>query len=145
MPKRKMTPARKAAIAKWQRAGSLSRKGKKASLLKSPILDMVRPEIRSQMLIPTGKRTLLWHRTTPNAADSLVREQNWGHSKFAKAKGVSWFTQGKKPSEFYGKALVSVKVPRKMLKVDESMNSYYPPPMRVAIKDLQGRKFRREL
>lgn len=142
MPKRKMTPARKAAIAKWQRAGALSRKGKRASLLKSPILDMVRPGLKSKMLIPTGKKTLLWHRTTPEAAEKIVREQNWGHNRFAKEKGISWFTQGKKPPEFYGKALVSVKVPHKKV-THEAFTKIGQRYVNVRNKDLEGRKARR--
>ena len=176
MPKRRMTPARKAAIAKWQRAGANSRKGNSnnriqkwsAAELSAPrrIPKNIQQEINhindlkrkvgwraldSQKPVPTGKNITLMHYTTPERAARIVKEgfttKHGTNTMYSNLKDANYMygvlpVAAPKWSGF-GKALVSVRVPRRMAKIDQSMNTYYPPPRRIAIRNLQGRKFKR--
>jgi hypothetical protein len=146
MPKRRMTPARKAAIAKWQRAGANSRKGYTAggqariNELKKMGLN---PDVKKA--VPVGKNITMYHRTTVEAANLIVRQG------FRPGKGQLMdrsHVYGVLPVvsenwKLYGKAVVAVRIPRKLASVDRTMDTFYPPPMKVAFKDLKGRKVRR--
>ncbi len=160
MPKRRMTPARKMQIAQWQAAGARARKRKpnKAIQAEKAKIAAIKKKIGGWAIdqhkpVPLGKMVRLYHYTSPERAGRILKEgftnKNGTNTMYNDLKDANYMygviPLVKNKWSGYGKALVSVKVPRKMLKVDESMNSYYPPPMRVAIKDLQGRKFRREL
>ena len=157
MPKRRMTPARKAAIAKWQAAGARSRKSRVkrwsakelaeprkdafAFIDKDPKYQIVRPELRRTMLIPSGKNMRLYHRTKPENVGSILKN-GFGRNKRSKTHGSSWFTQGTKPPPGYGSALLSVTIPRKKVKHEDFTR---PGQRFVYVKntDLVGVKIRK--
>ena len=93
----------------------------------------------------------LYHYTSPERAGRILKEgftnKNGTNTTYNDLNDANYMygvvPLVKDKWSGYGKALVSVRVPRRMLKVDESMNSYYPPPMRIAISNLKGRKFKR--
>lgn len=104
--------------------------------------------------IPVGKNVLLIHRTTPQAADSIVAEQRMrGRYKYynggnGKKDARAFFTpaSSKSGAKFYGgfgTAAVSVRVPRKLMQRDNFTEHRYYGAVTVALKDLQGRKIRR--
>lgn len=154
MPKRKMTPARRAQIAQWQRKGQQSRKAKganniqrwSASELSTPrkppkVLTKGWKEYRA----PLGKTVLLYHNTTAARADAIVKERKWKTSvsprnvyfRPASVKG-NW--------EYYGKSTVAVRVPRKLLRLEaggKSLVGYAESTYTVDKYKLTGRKVRR--
>ena len=99
----------------------------------------------------TGKTVRIYNYTTPERATKILKEgfsykggtftmyNNLDDAKYM----YGTLPQAHKRWAGYGKALVSVRVPHRMVKVDESMNTFNPPPMRVAISNLKGRKFKR--
>ncbi len=93
-------------------------------------------------LVPTGKNTLLYHRTDEFAAGQIVKTKAWksGPAKFSGKPGRSWFSVGGPipHTAYYGKALLAVSVPRKMVKPDA-----LPGYVSVANSVLKGRKVRR--
>lgn len=100
---------------------------------------------------PTGKLVTLMHRTSAANASKILKEgfkstqTNTPIGVLSKA-GPSVY--GVLPSvvnkwKGYGEAVVAVRVPRRLVHIDESMSTYNPPPIRVAVKDLAGRKIRR--
>lgn len=174
MPKKRMTAARKAQIAKWQSAGANSRKAAAGSRIKrwsaselaeprrissaqkaaQAHIDALKKKVGSVDLskpLPTGKTVLLFHRTSVEAAKSIVRE-GFSNKKGHKTPGLSndeknhaFFVHPKTVDNWrgYGEAIVGVKVPRKLIKKDETMSTYYPAPVKVLLSDLKGRKVRR--
>ena len=110
MPKRRMTAARLLQIATWQKAGVSARK-------KPRVIDNALWQ--GKKIIPTGKNTLLYHRTTEFSADKIGKTKRWvsGSTSFSGVRGKSWFSRGGPVTNhgFYGNALVTVKVPRKMV------------------------------
>lgn len=131
MPKRRMTAARILQIATWQKAGANSPRRTPAAV--SSALFMGRK------VIPTGKKTLLYHRTNPFNADKIVKTRRWisGGTAWNNGHGRSWFTMlgPSTRSGYYGKAVVSVKVPRKMVRIEHPYSSAFAT---VANKDLKG-------
>jgi len=157
MPKRRMTPARKAAIAKWQKAGANSRKGNvkpwSASELAAPrkqptiVANSLWAHGNPKRLIPTGKNTLLYHRTRSSSADSIVKSRKWisGAREFSGRRGYSWFSKGGPTgaSGFYGSALVTVSVPRKLVQSVGYNRQDGIEFVQVKNSVLKGRKVRR--
>lgn len=146
MPKRRMTPARKRQIAQWQAAGARARKGYTAGN-QARINELqkmgLNPDVKK--VVPVGKNIRLFHRTTPEAAEKILKEG------FKPGKGKLMdknYVYGVLPIaskywKLYGKAVVSVRVPRKLAEVDRTMDTFYPPPIRVSFRNLKGRKVRR--
>jgi len=100
--------------------------------------------------IPVGKNVLLIHRTKPDRADNIVKEQRfYGRYKNGdKSTARAFFTPASSRSgarfySFFGESAVSVRVPRKLLKRDNQAEYKYYGAVTVALKDLQGRKIRR--
>lgn len=161
MPKRRMTPARKAAIAKWQRAGVNARKKKAKSNVKrwsAKELAAKRKDPRvidtykylkgpDAKIIPTGKNTLLYHRTRSTSADSIVKSRKWisGAREFSGRRGYSWFSKGgpTEASGFYGSGLVTVSVPRKHVQSVGYNRQDGIEFVQVKNSVLKGRKVRR--
>lgn len=124
MPKRKMTPARKAQIAKWQKAGAAARKR----------------SIARKAELPTGKNTLLVHYTYPSNAKAIIKSRKWTDT-FG-GTDVSSFSRWnhRKRFEVYGPVMLTVSVPRKLVqrnKID------FPYERYVKHSDLAGRKVTR--
>lgn len=146
MPKRRMTPARKRQIAQWQAAGAKARKGYTAGN-QARINELqkmgLNPDVKK--VVPVGKNITMYHRTTPEAAAKIVKQG------FKPGKGQLMdrnYVYGVLPIvsekwKLYGKAVVAVRVPRRVASVDRTMDTYYPPPIKVSFKDLVGRKVRR--
>lgn len=122
MPKRRMTPARKAQIAKWQRAGAKAKKAKATGT-------------------PTGKNSLLFHRTDWESASKVVREQRFRRQPFSDGPYV-YFTRPSRTFDFteYGPAMLSVSVPRKLVQKNPEIAGTF----RVSFKNLRGRKITAE-
>ena len=114
--------------------------------------------------IPTGKNVLLIHRTSTKAAESIVAQQMfkpraWGHQKPKDGKVFFTPASSKSGRDFYsrafGKAAVSVRVSRKVMKPDDnhpyvrgekrSLGSEYRRygAVTVDMKHLAGVKIRR--
>lgn len=101
--------------------------------------------------IPVGKNVLLIHRTTPEAANSIVTQQKFkpGFDRPTNRGGKRiYFTPASSRSgaKFYdglGKAAVSVRVSRKVIKPDNWVEYKYYGAVTVDRKDLQGKKIRR--
>lgn len=83
MPKRRMTPARKAAIAKWQKAGARARAEKAGTTVKPAVIQRQlnrdkatdRPWVKTRTLLdPMGKNVTLYHRTSMKEAKKLATE-----------------------------------------------------------------------
>lgn len=131
MPKRKMTPARRVQIWKWQQAGVKARQKKEGR-------------------IPVGKNVLLVHRTSIKAANSIVEQQKFNDFKWKygieKGKAKAYFTpaSSKSGARFYrvfGEGAVSVRVSRKVLKPDPHRNEgRIYGAVTVDLKDLAGVK-----
>ena len=80
MPKRRMTPARKAAIAKWQRAGAQARKAKSSNKIPRSAYH--------------GKMVSGYHLTEPENVDSILK--NGFGKNLSTSKGLKnpvWFFQ----------------------------------------------------
>lgn len=109
MPKRKMTPARKAAIAKWQKAGAKARKGKRAKPVEKSY-GHNEEYITSNFRTPYGKNRLLVHRTTPANAKKILKEGFKGN--------MVWFTNPHDAKVWgwksHGSAIVGVVVSKKL-------------------------------
>ena len=100
--------------------------------------------------IPTGKNVLLIHRTTTEAANSIVAQQRFygRYRGWDKANARAFFTpaSSKSGAKFYGgfgTAAVSIKVPRKLVKRDNYVEHRYYGAVTVDLKDLVGVKIRR--
>lgn len=105
--------------------------------------------------VPMGKSIQLIHRTTPEAADSIVKHGFTPPSRRTHGTNTMYpdlmdanYMYGVVPKgapawKLYGKAAVSVTVPRKLTQIDKSMDTFYPPPRRVLYSDLKGRKVTR--
>jgi len=144
MPKRRMRTA--AQIAASRRNLEKARAAKK---LKGAWSTLIPSADNSR--IPVGKTVLLVHRTTPEAAKSIVAQQKfkpraWGYDK---SPSKVWFTpasskSGKRFYSQFGLGAVSVRVPRKVMKPDTigSEHARYGA-VTVDLKDLQGKKIRR--
>ena len=132
MPKRRMTAARILQIQAWQKAGAKGGPRKTPATISSALF-------MGRKVIPTGKNTLLYHRTTPHSAASIIKSRKWisGGTAWNNGRGRSWFTlQGPSTrSGYYGKAVVSVKVPHKMVRIEHPYSSAF---VTVANKDLKG-------
>lgn len=110
-----MTPARKAAIAKWQKAGANARKAKARSTIP-----------RSEY---SGKMLTLYHRTTPLSASRIVVNgfrnrmgRGTERYKYGEAKVFGGnFIRGQ--IDGYGKGIVSFKVNRKHAVLDDEFPS----------------------
>jgi hypothetical protein len=101
--------------------------------------------------VPMGKNVTLAHRTTVEAANQIAAEGFRGD----RGRNTPGMTQAEKDSTFfvdpktvenwagYGPAVVTVTVPRKSIKVDETMDTYYPPPVKVETSKLKGLKVKR--
>lgn len=83
MPKRKLTPARRAAIVKWQLAGARARAEKAGKRVKPAVIQRQlnrdkatdRPWAKTRTLLdPMGKHVTLYHRTTMKEAKKLATE-----------------------------------------------------------------------
>lgn len=157
MPKRRMTPARKAAIAKWQRAGVNARKSKanpnvkrwSASELATPRkLPKVIDDANwyGRPVVPTGKNTFLYHRTNSNAAQQIMQTKKWisGSTTRGGLRGRSWFSHGGTVEQtgYYGSAILAVSVPRKLVR-KELYSGKGVTFVSVANKNLRGRQVRR--
>jgi hypothetical protein len=98
-------------------------------------------------LIPTGKNTLLYHRTRSSSADSIVKSRKWisGAREFSGRRGYSWFSKGGPTgaSGFYGSALVTVSVPRKLVQSVGYNRQDGIEFVQVKNSVLKGRKVRR--
>ena len=141
MPKRRMTPARKAQIKKWQLAGQKARQ----SATRKMILSVDKP-----YRIPMGKTPLLYHNTTAARADLIVKQQVWkpmvNHGVGAKPTRNVFFRQptAKDNWEYYGKAIVGVKVPRKFIRKERGSSfGYSHMTYTVDKRHLRGREVRR--
>lgn len=152
MPKRRMTAARILQIKKFQLAGSKANSRIRpwsAAELKAPrklprSIDTAK--YLGHTAIPTGKNTLLYHRTDDWSASKIVKTRKWvsGTTSFSGIRGRSWFSRGGPVGRtaFYGPALLTVKVPRRQVR-------FQPPQIggldyvSVANKDLAGRKVTR--
>lgn len=100
--------------------------------------------------IPVGKTVLLIHRTTPERADNIMKEQRfYGRYKgFDKSTARAFFTpaSSKAGAKFYGgfgTAAVGVRVSRKVMKPDNFAEHRYYGAVTVSLKDLVGVKVRR--
>lgn len=131
MPRRRVTTKQKAASRRNLAIARAKREGRK----------------------PTGKSTLLFHRTSPANADSIAKH---GFDPGRAVKGSvtrskadrSVFFSDKRSGESsrYGKALVSVKVPRKLVKRDPNYDTYKGETFHhVRVSDLAGRKIKRHM
>lgn len=96
---------------------------------------------------PTGKKTYLYHRTTPDRADVIVKSKKWisGTTAHGGLRGRSWFSTGSpvKPASAYSaNAIVGVAVPRQAVRRElyDAESRYF---VSVANKDLRGRKVKR--
>lgn len=93
---------------------------------------------------PMGKTVLLMHRTSPKAADAIVKQGfkvTHKNTPISNLKGDYVF--GSLPGEAanwsgYGEAVVGVKVSRKKVKKD-----VLPGALKVAVSDLKGKKVKR--
>lgn len=146
MPKRKMTPARKAAIAKWQKAGASSRKAKASKPIPT---DELRKLFARQM--PQGKNVILYHHTTPEKAAKILKNgfkplSGKGIQASRNASGVgdvTWFHDRMHHDlfrDFAGPALLTVRVPRKLI---TRRKLGVGDELMVKHKDLAGRKIKR--
>lgn len=100
--------------------------------------------------IPTGKNVTLYHRTTPEKAEAIVREG----FRADVPKNTPGMTAEEQQSAFfvhpqlvenwrgYGEAIVSVTVPRQVVKPDTTMPSV-PPPLKVSVTDLAKARVKR--
>lgn len=124
MPKRRITPARKAAIAKWQKAGAQARKR----------------SVARKSELPTGKNTLLVHYTWPSNAKAIIKTRQW-KDDFG-GSSVSSFSRWnhRKMFEQYGPVMLTVSVPRKMV---ERNKIDFPYERYVKHENLAGRKVTR--
>lgn len=131
MPKKRRTPKQRAA----------SRRNLKIARAKR------------ERLKPTGKTKLLFHRTSPQNAESIMKH-GFGGAKALRSN----LTRSKKDSRSffsdspsgeaarYGKALVSVKVSRKLVKRDTNYDTYKGETFySVANSSLKGKKVKRVL
>lgn len=134
MPKRKLTPARRAAIVKWQLAGA------RASATQRKLQGMPK-----MYRIPMGKTPLLYHNTTSARADAIVRERVWKPQ--VSPKNVFFRQPSAKDNwEYYGKSIVGVKVPRKFIKRESGSRGllgYAHQTFTVEKRHLRGRQVRR--
>lgn len=148
MPKRRMTPARKAAIAKWQRAGAKARKAKSSNKT-PPTTDQLRKAFAEKM--PMGKTVVLYHHTTPEKAAKIMRSgfkplTGKGIQRARARDGiadVTWFHDRKHHAlfeTFAGSALLTVRVPRKVV-IRRQLG--IGDELMVKHKDLAGVKIRR--
>ena len=127
MPKRRMTPARKAAIAKWQRAGANSRKAKATGK-------------------PVGKSGLitLYHRTTKANANKIAKSQKM----ISKNPSGRVFFTTERIFKAYGPGMVSVRVLKSKARSEERMpwdKHHFYHAYSIDPKALVGSKIRREL
>lgn len=154
MPKRRMTPARKAAIAKWQKAGANSRKSLEGNRIRQwSKAELKEPRRAPKLLaqgwkeyrVPMGKNVLLYHNTTSARADAIVKERKWKTS--VSPRNVYFRTASTKGNwEYYGKSTVAVKVPRKLIRHENGARGllgYTEPTFTVDKYKLTGRKVRR--
>lgn len=131
MPKRRMTAKRKAAVAKWQKAGAEARK---------------RAAVRKAQL-PTGKNTLLVHYTYPSNAKAIIKSRKWTDT-FG-GSDVSSFSRWNHRKGFsqYGPVMLTVRVPRKTVQRRKSLGLGESGDMLyeryVKHSDLAGRKVTR--
>lgn len=99
MPKRRMTPARKAAIAKWQKAGANARKAKATNKI---------PRKAYETKAQRGPMVTLYHATLPQHADAIRRNGfQWKEGRNLSMSGVKnpiWFNT-KKPNSGAGQPL----------------------------------------
>lgn len=118
MPKRRMTPKRKAAIAKWQRAGAAARKS-------------------------SGTLTL-YHRTSGVNAQSILKQ---GQFISKQPDGRVWFSaENLSHGSIYGKSAVSIRVPKRKARLevrDVWSDSTSYTAYTLSPKALQGIKIRR--
>lgn len=135
MPKKRRTPKQRAAsrrnLEKARQARALERDfGYREKLLKGG-------------LSPTGKTRLLYHRTSREAAKSIMK-QGFKAGKYADGQ-ISFTTRRAVKDQLYrkyGKAVLTVKVPRKLAKPDKGINKRFEA-FEVDEKALKGRKIRR--
>jgi hypothetical protein len=118
MPKRKMTAARILQINQWQIAGSKARRSVYSG--NTPRITPRATDMalwQGKKIIPTGKNTLLYHRTNSHSAAEIMKSRKWisGARFLSGRRGYSWFSKGGPTgaSGYYGSALLTVKVPRK--------------------------------
>lgn len=133
MPKRRMTAARKLQIMQWQVAGRRSR-------ARRSIDNYIWATGRKPH--PTGKKTLLYHRTDNVSAKAIIKTRKWksGRVRFGGLPGRSWFSTKKPVSEsyYYGGATLSVKVPRKAVRSENYRQPGGAEFVSVSNKDLYG-------
>ena len=100
-----------------------------------------------QKVIPTGKETLLYHRTRSSSAEAIVKDRKWISCarEFSGRRGYSWFSKGgpTQSSGFYGGALLTVKVPRRAVQDVGYNNQDGVAFVQVKNSVLKGRKVRR--
>ncbi len=146
MPKRRMTPARRAQIVQWQRKGALARKAKSSKRLTT---DELRKAFARQM--PQGKNVILYHHTTPEKAVKILKSgfkplngKRIQASRNASEVGdVTWFHDRMHHdlfTDFAGPALLTVRVPRKLV---TRRRLGVGDELMVKHKDLAGRKIKR--
>lgn len=143
MPKRR-TPAQRAASRRnlqKARAAKKSRASRKVA------------QFAKEGRKPQGKNVLLYHRTSPTNAKSIAA-QGFSPGKAVKSSlsrsktDRSVFFSDKPSGEAtrYGKALLSVKVPRRKVKRDLNYDTYKGETYyHVRTNDLKGRKVKRVL
>lgn len=125
MPKRRMTPARRLQIQKWQYAGR---------------------KARTKDRIPTGKTSWVFHHTSKYDAMKIVKQQKFKRDAFSDS-----YVYGSRPYEImkgnffeYGSGVVGFKVPRKM--AQEGGSSWHGGrELRVHRKNVLGRRLYRIL
>lgn len=144
MPRRRRTPA--------QRAASRRNLEKARAAKKSKAQRKV-AQFAKEGRKPQGKKVLLYHRTSPTNAKSIVAQgfnpgkavkSNLSRSKVDRSVFFSDKPFGE--ASRYGKALLSVKVPRRKVKRDWNYEPYKGETFyHVRTKDLKGRKVKRIL
>lgn len=144
MPKKRRTPA--------QRTAS-RRNLEKARAARSSRAQRKVAQFAKEGRKPQGKNVLLYHRTSPANAKSIAA-QGFNPGKAVKSNLTrskvdrSVFFSDKPSGEAarYGKALLSVKVPRRKVKRDPNYDTYKGETYYfVRTSDLKGRKIKRVL
>lgn len=151
MPKRRMRTAKQIAASKRNLEKARKAKSRKATQeprKKPKVIDRFQylngPDAK---IIPTGKNTLLYHRTRSTSADAIVKSRKWisGAREFSGRRGYSWFSMGGPTgaSGFYGNALLTVSVPRKAVQKVGYNRQDGVEFVQVKNSVLKGRKVRR--
>lgn len=126
MPKRKVRTARQRAASRSNLIAARKAKGHKA------------------IGFPTGKTSLLYHRTSEKAANAIVREQKWRPNNKLNmdppGKGTVFFSPPKATSIYTnrGNAIVGVRISRKKVR-----KTGIGTDLQVKEQDLRGIKIRR--